>query len=387
MVVECERLSVEKEVPVQMEDGDWLRTRFAFPLVPTNVEGIYTTQPLPDDLDLKTVSEATLLQHGLLLPRPQAGNQPGLEAAWKAISERGLRITAPHLEPLSDSSRRVRKPPGPGPGGSQATSPNWCGCVLQGSGNWRSVTGTVSLPYLSVPAQVQANQLASLSAWVGLDGMGATARELFQAVVAFWVDTSTNPPTTAFSYPFWQWWIPDPNDPAASVAFGGSSITNAPAMKPGDSVQIYCGYVRALDGSNWGSVYFLFYNDLEQVIVPEPVSWKGPHRTAEIPILMNLFFPGPANVQGQGGCIEWIIENEGVTNNQPGTIVPAFSASASQMIPVTFSEALGYGQLEGVTGDPVNGSTVLWETSSGQVSDVATVTLAPETVSFTYTGP
>ncbi len=380
-------LSVEKEVPVQMEDEDWLRTQFAFPLVRTNVEGVYTTQPLPDDLDLKTVSEATLLQHGVFLPRPGASGQAGSEAAWKAVSERGLRITAPNLEPLPDSLRGVRRPHGPGPGGSQATSPNWCGCVLEGSGNWRSVTGTVSLPYLSVPSQVQANQLASLSAWVGLDGWGSTGMALFQAVVGFWVDTSTNPPTTAFSDPYWQWWIPDPNDLWSSLPFGSGSITNAPAMKSGDSVQIYCGYVRALDGSNWGSVSFLFYNDLEQVVVPEPVSLKGPPRVAEIPILMNLFFPGPANVQGQGGCIEWIIENEGVTNNQPGTIVPVFSASASQMIPVTFSQALGYSQLEGVTGDPANGSTILWETSSGQVSDVATVTLAPETVSFTYTGP
>lgn len=158
-------------------------------------------------------------------------------------------------------------------------------------------------------------------------------------------------------------------------------------MKSGDSVQIYCGYVSALDGSSWGSVYFLFYNDLEQVVVPEPVSRKGPPRIAEIPILMTLFFPGPANVQGQGGCIEWIIENVGVTNNLPGAIVPVFSASASQMTPVTFSQALGYSQLEGVTGDPVNGSTILWETSSGQISDVASVTLASETVSLTYTGP
>jgi hypothetical protein len=203
----------------------------------------------------------------------------------------------------------------------------------------------------------------------------------------FNLNTANNPPSAFFNTPTWQWWVPVPNDPSASQYFGGGTVTNAPAMNSGDLVQIYCGFVQALNGSNWGAVYFLFLNDLETVVVPEPVSFKGRHRTAQIPILMNFFFPGPPTVPGQGGCVEWIMENETATNNLPGGIMPVFSASPGSITPVTFTQAQAYGQADGVTGDPVNGFTVLWANSSGQVSNVASVALASETVSITYTGP
>jgi hypothetical protein len=52
---------------------------------------VYTTPPLPDDLDLKTASDATLWQHGLLLRRPRPGDHPATVAAWDRVCERGLR--------------------------------------------------------------------------------------------------------------------------------------------------------------------------------------------------------------------------------------------------------------------------------------------------------
>ncbi|MHB8732258.1 MAG: G1 family glutamic endopeptidase [bacterium] len=263
-----------------------------------------------------------------------------------------------------------------------------CGCVLEGSGNWRSVTGTLRLPYLSAPSQgLQGKQSTSLSAWVGLDGWGTSLGRLFQAIMNFDLDTTATPPSTFFNFPTWQWWIPVPNNPSASQMVSGGTITNAPAMNPGDLVRIYCGYVTALNGSNWGAVYFLFYNDPEPVVALEPVWSRNPHRTAEIPILMNFLFPGPPGVAGQGGSIEWIMENESVTNGPPGTIMPVFSASRDSVTPVTFTQAIGYGQPEGVTGDPGNGFTVLWQNSDGTVSSVASVALATEAVSITYTGP
>jgi hypothetical protein len=36
-----------------MKDANWLKSQFDFPLVPTNMEGVYTLPPLPDSLDLK----------------------------------------------------------------------------------------------------------------------------------------------------------------------------------------------------------------------------------------------------------------------------------------------------------------------------------------------
>ncbi|MGO9520161.1 MAG: G1 family glutamic endopeptidase [Candidatus Korobacteraceae bacterium] len=368
-----------------MKDEDWLKTQFAFPLVRTNVEGVYTTPPPPDYLDLKTASDATLWQHGLLLQRPKPDAHPAIVAAWNKVSERGFRTIAPHLGPVPDSVRRVKKGPAP----SQVTETNWCGCVLQGSGNWRSVTGSLRLPYLSIPPQgfQGSNGPASLSAWVGLDGFGPTSSQLFQAVMFFYLDTTTNPPSATFHSPSLWWLVPDPNMPGASQIFLSTAITNPPGMKSGDLVQIYCGYVTALDGSIWGSAYFLFLNDLELTVIPEPEESKGrdlgrycgPYQVGETPIFMNFFVPGPPGISGQGGSIEWIMENESVTGGYLDTIMPVFSASENSIAPVTFTQAMGYGQSEGVTGDPANGFTVVW------VSNVASVALAPETVSITYT--
>ena len=156
-------------------------------------------------------------------------------------------------------------------------------------------------------------------------------------------------------------------------------------------MQLYCGYVTALDGSNWGAVYFLFYNDLEKIVVPDIIGRKrqGPPRTAQVPILMNFFFPGPSGVPGQGSSIEWIMENESATNDSlVTTIMPVFSASNNSITPVTFTQALGYGHADGVTGDPMNGFTVLWSNAQGQLSNLASVNNSvSQTVSITYTGP
>lgn len=62
----------------------------------------------------------------------------------------------------------------------------------------------------------------------------------------------------------------------------------------------------------------------------------------------------------------------GARNYSSGTIMPVFSARKDSVTPVTFTQALGYGQSEGVTGDPASGFTVLWA-SGGKVADVASV--------------
>src|ERR1035438_8811896 len=130
-----------------MKDEKWLKSQFPFPLIPTNMEGVYTSPSLPDDLDLKTASDATLWQHGLLLQRPKPGAHPTSVAAWNKVCERGLRTIVPELAPLPEARRRKRRPrPRTGGGGGQAILSNWCGGVLDApaSSNWRSVYGTLS---------------------------------------------------------------------------------------------------------------------------------------------------------------------------------------------------------------------------------------------------
>src|SRR5271157_3065747 len=96
-----------------MKDEKWLKNQFPFPLIATNMEGVYTTPPLPDDLDLKTASDATLLQYGLRLPRPKAGDPPAIVAAWNSVCERGLQMIAPQLKPLANTLNTLKRGPRP----------------------------------------------------------------------------------------------------------------------------------------------------------------------------------------------------------------------------------------------------------------------------------
>jgi|HubBroStandDraft_6_1064221.scaffolds.fasta_scaffold541422_1 hypothetical protein len=71
------------------------------------MDGVYSTPPLPDDFDLKTAGDADLWQTGLLLQRGMSGKHPAIATAWNKVSERGLRIILPNLEPMPDSARRL----------------------------------------------------------------------------------------------------------------------------------------------------------------------------------------------------------------------------------------------------------------------------------------
>jgi hypothetical protein len=359
---------------MEEKDDNWLKTQFPFHLVRSNMEGVYTIPPLPDNLDLKTASDTTLKQHGLLLHPPKPGAHSSALAAWNRVCERGLRIVAPHLAPVPESRRRGGKRPirrHGGSGGSQQTSPSWCGCVLQplgGEANWRSVTGTVTLPYLGTPTGGfnSTTQGQALSLWVGLDGWPGNAEqssqnELLQAIVLFDLDATNLIPVLGPLRILWI--IPDEADSSAQIEFFSLYITNAPPMRSGDLIQLSCAYFLALDGSIWGFISFLFFNQQEYI---------------------GTIIPGPTSISGHGGSVEWIMENS--TWNLP-LITPVFSGSEDLVAPtpVTFTDA--YGQAEGVTGDPADGFKVLWLNPGNPASDVATVNLASYTVSITYTGP
>lgn len=379
-----------------MKDEQWLESQFSFPLMATNMEGVYTTPPLPDDFDLKSASDATLLRHGLLLRRPRPGDSPASVAAWNELCERGLRTMAPHLAPLPETRRRMmsrRGPPGPrsggppppggGSGGGQVTLSNLCGGALEGTGDWQSVTGTVRLPYLRVPSQgLQANQTAAgLNAWVGLGGLGILNSDfyLLQACVGFSLNTQTTPPSTDVAVPNWLWLVPNSEYPdSAAQVFAGATIANPPLGEhSGTRIRLHCAYVAAKDGSIWGAASFLFYYDFpscpEPAILPRRL--PQPIGPAVPPTLVSVFVPGPTGFSGSAKSIDWILENMAVTSGIADAVVPEFT-------PITFTNALGSGQSGAVAGDPIDGFTILWTNNSG-----ASVALASQTVSITYTGP
>jgi len=393
----------EKGDPPKMKDANWLKSQFAFPLVPTNMEGVYTLPPLPDSLNLKTASDATLLQHGLSLRRPRPGDHPVAVAAWNRVCERGLRVITPQLGPLPRATRRVRKRPIPRTGGSGGGGPitveGQGGCALfsdASSGSWNSVTGFLTLPYLWAPSSgsLQDDTLY-YSFWVGLDGEGivfpnspqtlASLGTLLQAIIYLEFDVTTN--SAVFSPPpAWQWYVPTAFDaagmPTEDTDEYGGYVLNPPPMKSGDLVEIGCGYLPAHDGTIWGTVYLVFFNDTVVEVQPEPVSRKGPPRLVNTPVFMGFFFPGPpAMIPGAGGSVEWIMENQVYTEGEPTTIMPVFSGSQSSITPVTFTYATGYSTDGGVTGDAADGNAF------NCTNPAVSVTLAPQTVSLLYTGP
>jgi hypothetical protein len=346
-------------------------------------------------LQLDAASDAELARLGLLSHRTASAKHPDIAALWKKAFQRKLRKIAPRVELKTGGSRPILKRRG-GTGGAQATTPNWCGGVLSGGGNWSFVTSLLTLPYLSTPLQnLQGKKPASLSAWVGLDGYSPNDGELFQAVLAFALDETTDPPAALFSPPNFQWWIPDPKDSYAQNMFTGGNLTNAPPMKSGDLVQIAVEYLRATNGDNWGRVTFVFFDYLEEV----PLGATGPGLVE--PLMMDLLFLGPATTQAsyKGATAEWILENESVTSPSGAisTTVPVFSAAQGSLTPLLFAQAwadtgvVGYNpvfeaplgadivNIVGPYGAPSDGFTVLWQVpgSPSQVSTAASVTLAP----------
>ncbi len=356
-----------------MKIDERLRSQFAVPLVPTNVDGVYTMPPLPDDLDLSTASDETRSRHGVLIPRPPFAVKSYRVVAPQLGPLRKPKLRKPLHEPVSDGAIRVPLSLAP----PTLTSANWCGCMLapaKGAPNWASVSGVFSLPYLSAsPQDPTGNATASLSAWVGLDGWAPSGSfSLFQTVLNFELATEANPPNSYFNYPGWQWWIPAPGDAHAATLFQGAIILNAPPQNPGDVVQLYCAYLWGDMETLCGAVQFAFYP------------------AGESPVLMSSLFYGPQGLSNIGTTIEWILENEAVTDNQPGmTLLPIFSAAANAIKPITFTKCSGSAQKNGppgnYTGDPLDGVKILFDkTELPAGSKIPTVALAHETVSITH---
>ncbi len=76
-----------------------------------------------------------------------------------------------------------------------------------------------------------------------------------------------------------------------------------------------------------------------------------------------------------------MLENEIATEGDDYAAMPVFSGNSDFVTAITFTQAMGYGQSDDVTGDPVNGDIVTFANPDASVS------LESETVSITYTGP
>jgi hypothetical protein len=82
-----------------------------------------------------------------------------------------------------------------------AYNQNWAGAVLTGAG-YRSVTGTIQIPGIRLPAGADSNVLHAVSAWVGIDGEYACPNAILQVGVDMYMNHSV--PT------YWAWYFSPP---------------------------------------------------------------------------------------------------------------------------------------------------------------------------------
>jgi hypothetical protein len=126
-----------------------------FELRPTNIEGVYSFVPPPKGLDHRTVSNATLIKHGILVRRPDPIKNPALFQLWRKFIEEAWteeNFTSPVLAPqvgIAHALKDTRHTDGPAIGGY-----SWSGCALVGS--WSGVVGVWVIPEASQPFTPQA---------------------------------------------------------------------------------------------------------------------------------------------------------------------------------------------------------------------------------------
>jgi hypothetical protein len=158
------------EVPVAPRFYAFRRS-LPFKIIPTNVPGVFTSPAPPEHFDPKTASAASLVQYGLLWPRPGKGDDPRLVAFWdKVFSRRWLakdRIM-PRLRPQPGKTHRLR--------GVRKTTDNnftnnaWSGGTIKGQ--WVTCFGSWAIPAVSQPSEAQGNEGGwNSSSWLGIDGV------------------------------------------------------------------------------------------------------------------------------------------------------------------------------------------------------------------------
>lgn len=106
-----------------------------------------------------------------------------------------------------------------GPENKQVSySNNWAGGVVEGSG-FKTVTGTFTIPKVTVPSGGSSRTLYSASAWVGIDGYSCSS-----AILQTGVDFSIQ--NGVVTYDSWYEWYPDYAYDFTGISFSaGDSVT------------------------------------------------------------------------------------------------------------------------------------------------------------------
>jgi hypothetical protein len=176
--------------------------RLPFDVVPTNLQGVFTSLAPVPGFDPNTANSKELIRRALLWTRPGPDSDPHARAAWERVFSRRWKSEKrimPLLRPQRGKThirKLLRRTEG------AFTSNNWSGGSIQG--NWVSCIGFWSVPTVSQPTEAQGTEGGwNSSSWVGIDG-AYSSNDVLQAGVEQKVDAAGNA-----SYVAWfEWFAP-----------------------------------------------------------------------------------------------------------------------------------------------------------------------------------
>jgi len=311
-------------------DEEAFRRKIPYPLVSTNVQGVYASPAPPHGFDPHKASAAELVKNGVLWRRPTANDDPAMMQAWERVFSREWKEKdriVPQLEVMTGRTHALKKPL------RKVADQNfvngaWAGAGTRG-GNWFGIIGFWKIPTVSKPSEPQGNEGGwNSSSWLGIDGfdIGIVSNDVLQAVVEQKVNAAGQA-----SYVAWFEWFAPQQAGSPGYIFQ-TNINNFP-VSPGQ--QMYCS-VQYVSNNTAGYIYLA--NET-----------TGQH--------FSITLAPPPGASFKGNSIEWIMEAP--DGGEPTSALPKFT-------PVTFTSALGCGA-NNTFGNPQNADTANVETSGGKI--------------------
>jgi hypothetical protein len=290
-----------------VHDEEAFRKKIPYPLVSTNVKGVYASPAPSADFDPNKASVTDLVKNGFHLRRPAATDDPALSNAWqKFFSRKWLakdRIV-PELHPQIGRTHLLKAPVKKVTDQSFLAT-TWSGAGIRG-GTVNGVIGLWHVPTVSVPSEPQGLEGGWNSAsWCGIDGfnIGIVSNDVLQAGI----EQRILSPGSAPVYVAWfEWFAPQqPNSPPYIFQ---TNIPNFP-VSPGD--EIYCAVQYS--GNTAGTVSLANYT-------------TGQH--------FSITLAPPPGATFAGNSVEWVMEAP--DGGEPISSLPEFT-------PVAFTDCLSCG--------------------------------------------
>jgi hypothetical protein len=227
--------------------------KIPYPVIPTNLKGVYASTAPPDDFDPNTASAAELIKNGILWPRPAATDHPALHEMWQKVFSR-KRLAKDCIlsgdEPQVGRTHILRKQPRK-VGDTDYVNGNWSGAGTFKNGPYAGIIGSWLVPTVSKPSEPPSGYgswdyshgiLYDSSSWVGIDGWDLTtflSNDVLQAGIEQYIDDSGTPNYVAW----YEWYVP--YGPPPSYV----NQTNIPVpVSPGDQICVVVQYMSKTAG-------------------------------------------------------------------------------------------------------------------------------------------